>query len=329
MSAVRAGHELTARDIFLEIIEVNPRNETAWMWLTGLLDDLEDCIYACEQVLDINPQNAKVRQYLEQLLAQREKQREEHRRYMEGQVAHAQDLFRGKKKDQALELIRLLAKSGEVNADGWRLLAELSPDVDERLPAFEKLLTFAPGDVKVQKELERLRHFKNNPLDLAEMYAEQGNIEKAIEAYGAASIKSKSKREQREIYWKTVQLENLRQENITYISPTISIARLTAGPPLLYFMMLLIHVGMNPIANPDFIAWFGFFWTLLGGFMIAIASVRDHSRIWSLLFRDVGSGGTPVARFSMAAAGWILVILPFVFLFVIAFGRLKAFLVFS
>jgi hypothetical protein len=161
------------------------------------------------------------------------------------------------------------------------------------------------------------------------MYAEQGNIEKAIEAYGEASIKSKSKREQREIYWKTVQLENLRHEKITHISPAISIARLTAGPPLLYFMMLLIHVGMNPIANPDFIAWFGFFWTLLGGFMIATASVRSHSRIWLLLFKDVGSGGTPVARLSMAAAGWILVILPFVFLFVIALGRLKAFLIFS
>ena len=55
MSAMRAGHELTAPDIFLEVIEINPRNETAWMWLTGLLDDLNDCIYACQQVLQINP----------------------------------------------------------------------------------------------------------------------------------------------------------------------------------------------------------------------------------------------------------------------------------
>ncbi len=319
---MRAGHELTARDIFLEIIEINPRNETAWMWLTGLLDDLEDCIYACEQVLDINPNNAHVRQYLNQLLVKKEKQREEHRLYMEGQVTHAQEMVKGKKTDEALELVRLLTKSGEVNADGWRLLAELSTDMDERLPALEKLLRLAPGDAKAQKELERLRHFKNNPLDLAEMYAEQGNIEKAIEAYGAASIKSKSRGEQRDIYWKTVRLENLRQENITHISPTLSIARLTAGPPLLYFMLLLAHVGLNPFANPDFLLWIGFFWTLLGGFLIALASIRSHSRIWSLLFKEVGSGGTPAARFTMSAAGWVLVILPFAVLFFAAFNRM-------
>jgi tetratricopeptide (TPR) repeat protein len=237
-------------------------------------------------------------------------------------VTHAQELVKGKKTDEALELVRLLTKSGEVNADGWRLLAELSTDMDERLPALEKLLRLAPGDAKAQKELERLRHFKNNPLDLAEMYAEQGNIEKAIEAYGAASIKSKSRGEQRDIYWKTVQLENLRQENITHISPTISIARLTAGPPLLYFMLLLAHVGLNPFANPDFLLWIGFFWTLLGGFLIALASIRSHSRIWSLLFKDVGSRGTPAARFTMSAAGWTLVILPFAVLFFAAFNRM-------
>jgi tetratricopeptide (TPR) repeat protein len=313
---------LTARDLFLEIVETNPRNETAWMWLTGLLDDLDDCIYACEQVLDINPQNANVRQYLGQLLAQKEKQREEYRLYMEGQVTHARELVKEKKKDEALELIRLLTKSGEVNADGWLLLAELSTDMDERLPALEKLLALAPGDAKAQKELERLRHFKNNPLDLAEMYAEQGDIEKAIEAYGAASIKSKSKKEQREIYWKTVQLENLRQEKITHVSSVISIARLTAGPPLLYFMLLLAHVGLNPFAEPAVLLWIGFFWVVLGGFLIALASIRSRSRIWSLLFKDAGSGGTPAARFSMAFAGWVLVILPFAVLFFAAFNRM-------
>jgi tetratricopeptide (TPR) repeat protein len=241
---------------------------------------------------------------------------------MEGQVAHARELVRGKKKDEALELVRLLTKSGEVNADGWRLLAELSADMDERLPALEKLLALTPGDVKAQKELERLRHFKNNPFDLAEMYAEQGNFEKAIEAYGEASIKSKSKREQREIYWKTVQLENLRQENITYISPAISIARLAAGPPLLYFMLLLAHVGLNPFAEPNLLLWIGFLWVLLGGFLTALAAIRSRSRIWSLLFKDVGAGGTPAARFTMSAAGWILVMLPFAMLFFAAFNRM-------
>jgi len=161
------------------------------------------------------------------------------------------------------------------------------------------------------------------------MYEEQGNIEKAIETYGIAALKAKSKREQIDIYWKTVRLENMRQEKIAHFSPTVSIARLTAGPPLLYFTLLFIHLGLNPIANPDLLLSFGFFWVLLGGFMIALASVRSHHRLWALLFKDAGSSGTPTARFFVAAAGWILVMLPFVLLFLVAFNRFKAFLFFS
>jgi tetratricopeptide (TPR) repeat protein len=326
MSAVRAGHELTARDIFLEVIEINPRNETAWMWLTGLLDDLDDCIYACQQVLEINPGNVHVSQYLSQLLVDKKKQQETHRLYVDEQVKHAHELVKANKRGEALELVRSLVQTGEVSADGWRLLADLAPEIDERSRAFEKLLTLTPGDVHARQELDRLQHFQNNPLDLAAMYEEQGNIEKAIETYGIAALKSRSKSEQISIYWKTVRLQNLRQENIAHISPKVSVARLTGGPPLLYFMSLLIHVGLNPVRNPEPLLWFGFLWVLLGGFMIALASVRSRSRLWALLFKDAGSGGSPTARFFMAAAGWILVILPFVLLFLMAFNRLKAFL---
>jgi tetratricopeptide (TPR) repeat protein len=329
MSAVRAGHELTARDIFLEIVEINPRNETAWVWLTGLLDDLDDCIYACEQVLKINPDNIKVNQYLNQLLVEKKKQLEAQRLRVEEHVKQAHELVKAKKRGEALDLIRSLAQDGETSVDVWHMLADLTPEMEERLRALEKLLALKPGDVHARQQFERLKYFENNPLELATMYEEQGNIEKAIETYGLASLKARSKSEQNSIYWKTIRLENLRQEKIAHISPAISIARLTGGPPLLYFMLALVHVGLNPIRNSDPMLWFGFFWVLLGGFMIALASVRSHHRLWALIFKNIGSSGTPTARFFMASAGWILVVMPFVLLFVIAFGRLKTFLYFS
>ena len=322
MSAMRAGHELTARDIFLEVVEINPRNETAWMWLTGLLDDLDDCIYACQQVLEINPRNVHVNQYLSQLLVDKKKQQETQRLRVEGHVARAREMVKAKKRSEALGLVRSLAQDGEVNADVWRLLADLTPEMDERMHALEKLLALTAGDAQARQEFERLRHFKNNPLDLAAMYEEQGNIEKAIETYSAAILNTTSKSQWNGIYWKIVRLENLRQEKIAHISPTISIARLTAGPPLLYFMLLLLHMGFNLISNPDPLLGIGFFWVLLGGFMIALASVRSHHRLWALLFKEVGSGGTPTARFFMSAAGWMLVAIPFTLLFLMAYIRL-------
>ncbi len=325
VSAARAGRELTARDIFLEIVEINPRNETAWMWLTGLLDDLDDCIFACEQVLEINPSNAKIHQYLNQLRGERKKQQEARRLHVEEQVSQARELIKARKRGDALALVHSLARDGETNAGVWQILADLAPEMDERLHALEKLIALTPGDAHARKELERLQHFQKNPQDLAAMYEEQGNIEKAIETYGIASLRATSKSQQNSIYWKTIRLENLRQEKIAHSSPAISIARLTGGPPLLYFMLLLVHVGLNPVADPEPLLWFGFFWVLLGGFMIAHASVRSHSRLWSLLFKEIGSSGTPAARFFMAAAGWILVILPFVLLFYMAFVRMNNF----
>jgi tetratricopeptide (TPR) repeat protein len=322
MSAMRAGHELTARDIFLEVVEINPRNETAWMWLTGLLDDLDDCIYACQKVLEINPANINVNQYLSQLLTDKKKQQEVQKLRVEEYVGRARELVKAKNRSEALDLVHSLAQSGEVNADVWRMLADLTPDMDERMHALEKLLDLTPGDAQARQEFERLRHFKNNPLDLAAIYEEQGNIEKAIETYSIASLRSTSKSEQNSIYWKTIRLENLRQEKIAHISPAVSVARLTAGPPLLYFMLLLLHMGFNLISNPDPLLGLGFFWVLLGGFMIALASVRSRHRLWSLIFKDVGSGGTPTARFFMSAAGWMLVAIPFALLFLMAYIRL-------
>ena len=69
--AARAGRRLDARAIFMRVVDAEPHNEVAWMWLTGLVDDLEDKIIACENVLTINPANERVKVYLETLLQQK------------------------------------------------------------------------------------------------------------------------------------------------------------------------------------------------------------------------------------------------------------------
>jgi tetratricopeptide (TPR) repeat protein len=327
ITAARAGHELTARDIFLQIVESEPRNELAWLWLVGLLDELDDCIYACEMVLDINPGNANARQHLDKLLAEKQSELDAESLRAEEQVRQARELFKANDRDSALVIVHSLTQGGSASADAWCLLAELAPGMDERAHALEKLLALTPGDIQAQKELERLHHFQQNPLDLAAMYEEQGDLDKAIDTYKRAALNPGFKNQWNSIYWKIVGLENLYQEKIAYVSPAVSIARLTGGPPLLYFMLMLIQVGVNPFAHPEPLLWLGFFWVLLGGFMIALASVRSRHFLWILLFKDISAGGTPTARLAMAAAGWILVLLPYVMLFLTAFYRLRDFLI--
>ena len=71
IDAAHAGRRQEARELFLQVVDIDPQNETAWMWLTGFVDDLDDKIIACENVLTINPSNEKVRVYLDSLLQQK------------------------------------------------------------------------------------------------------------------------------------------------------------------------------------------------------------------------------------------------------------------
>ena len=63
----RAGKKDAARDACLRLVQVDPHNELAWIWLAELVDALEDKIIACENVLTINPSNGYARNYLENL----------------------------------------------------------------------------------------------------------------------------------------------------------------------------------------------------------------------------------------------------------------------
>lgn len=64
----REGRKVEARNLLIEVVEGDPQNEMAWMWLSGLVDSLDDKVIACENILTINPSNDRVRAYLAQLL---------------------------------------------------------------------------------------------------------------------------------------------------------------------------------------------------------------------------------------------------------------------
>ena len=65
--AIRQGNPSTAQGMLLEVVRANPRNETAWLWLSAIVRDPSrerDCL---ERVLKINPNNELARQHLTRL----------------------------------------------------------------------------------------------------------------------------------------------------------------------------------------------------------------------------------------------------------------------
>ncbi len=64
IAAARAGNRAEARALLTRAIEADERNEQAWLWLSGVVDDPNDMRTCLHNVLELNPNNAKARQGL-------------------------------------------------------------------------------------------------------------------------------------------------------------------------------------------------------------------------------------------------------------------------
>lgn len=261
IEAARAGRRAEARDMLLKVVESDPYNEIAWIWLSGLVDLLEDRIIACENVLAINPSNEKVRAYLSQLQQQ-----------------------------QSMEAAKI-------------------PLIQPPTP---------------QHVLNTPPHVRQDPLRMAARLEQEGKYNEALELYKTQAAKAKDSRRFDEIYKNIVRIENLQKENIRYVSPSLSIIRLTFTWPLVYFVFLLLHAGFNPIAHPNIILWLGLPVVVAGSFLLAVSEIHSHHVIWKKLFDEDGDGSR-FARWTAAITGWLLVIFPYVFLVLNALNRLQYF----
>lgn len=68
-NSARNGDTAAARSYLTQVVERDPHNEQAWMWLSGVATEPEEQQICLENVLVINPYNAKARQGLEFLSA--------------------------------------------------------------------------------------------------------------------------------------------------------------------------------------------------------------------------------------------------------------------
>lgn len=67
IAAIRAGDKETGRELILDVLEDDPRNETAWTWACDVAETTEEQIHCLRQVLSINPSNEAARRYLARL----------------------------------------------------------------------------------------------------------------------------------------------------------------------------------------------------------------------------------------------------------------------
>ena len=67
IALAKAGQREEARSILMQVVEQDERNESAWLWLSGVVDSDDDKAVALENVLALNPDNEWARRGLQML----------------------------------------------------------------------------------------------------------------------------------------------------------------------------------------------------------------------------------------------------------------------
>jgi tetratricopeptide (TPR) repeat protein len=58
IAAAKSGSKDNAREILMRVVEQDEHNEKGWLWLSGVVESLEDRRICLENVLELNPENA-------------------------------------------------------------------------------------------------------------------------------------------------------------------------------------------------------------------------------------------------------------------------------
>ena len=61
MDAFKAGRKDDARTLFMDIVERDKNHEQAWLYLSALVETLEEQQICLENVLTVNPNNEKAK----------------------------------------------------------------------------------------------------------------------------------------------------------------------------------------------------------------------------------------------------------------------------
>jgi Flp pilus assembly protein TadD len=67
IALAKAGQREEARTILMQVVEQDDRNESAWLWLSGVVDSDDDKAVALENVLTLNPDNEWAKRGLQML----------------------------------------------------------------------------------------------------------------------------------------------------------------------------------------------------------------------------------------------------------------------
>lgn len=134
VKAAQEGSRSEARSLLLQVVEAAPDNENAWLWLASISDYPEELLVFLNNVLNINPNNARALEWAhatKSLLAKNFVQR-------------GVDASNEAQMDLARQCFLQAVVHDERNEMAWFWLASISDSAEEKLSHLQKVLHINP-----------------------------------------------------------------------------------------------------------------------------------------------------------------------------------------
>ena len=150
IAAAKAGQRERARDLLMRVVEQDVENVLAWLWLSGVVDSLDDREVCLENVLALDSDNDVARNGLAMV-----RQQKADRLLREGIAA-----AKAGQRERARELLMRVVERDEENVSAWLWLSGVVDSLDDRQVCLENALTLDPNNAAAHKGLDWVRKQK-------------------------------------------------------------------------------------------------------------------------------------------------------------------------
>ena len=172
VKAAQAGNRAEARQMLLQVVEAEPKNENAWLWLASISDYPEELLVFLNNILNVNPNNARALEWAQatkSLLAKNFVQR-------------GVDASNTAQMDLAKQCFLQAIVHDERNEMAWFWLASISNLADEKIAHLQKVLSINPENETAKASLQTAKsNITESLLRKANVAAISGEREKASE----------------------------------------------------------------------------------------------------------------------------------------------------
>jgi CheY-like chemotaxis protein len=173
IKAAQNGNRSEARHFLLNVTEVQPENEDAWLWLASISEYPEELLIFLNNVLKINPENEKALEWAKSTKALLAKT------FVERGIKASED----DQKEFAKQCFLQAIVHDDQNELAWLWLASISEVADEKNNYLQRVLRINPENESALASLKKSKtKLAKSFLEKANENVADGDIEKALDS---------------------------------------------------------------------------------------------------------------------------------------------------